>query len=142
MINKKKKKAPEHLGHKPIVSVPGYDQIDGKFAGHTDVHALSLGRAQYDNDELSLKVWRHTGERWSRQSEELPIHRNIDLSILFVKALIEGYNEQSFLVNPEQLLTSHPQIGSREDIMKYYEDNKKVLEPRLRELKRLLEEWL
>lgn len=135
-------KAPEHLTHKPIVSVANYDKIDGQYAGDTDVRALSLGRAQYDSEDLSLKVWRHTGKKWSRQSEELPIHRNIDLSILFVKALLEGYNEQSFLVRPEQSLTSHPQFGGREDVLRYYEENKQYIEPRLKELKRLLEEWL
>lgn len=136
------KKAPEDCKHKPIVSVADYDQMDGPYAGQTDVCALSLGWAQYNNDDLSLKVWRHTGEKWSRQSEELPLHRNIDLSILFVKALIEGYNEQSFLVDSNQRLTSHPQFGNREDILQYYENNKKFLEPRLKELKRLLDEWL
>lgn len=136
------KNAPEHLGHKPIVSVPDYDRIDGRFANQTNVHALSLGRAQYNNDELSLKVWRHTGKRWSRQSEELPIHRNIDLSILFVETLLGDSIEQNFLSNPEHGLKNHPRFGSREDIMKYYKDNKDILEPRLRELKRLLEALL
>ncbi|MDU7710081.1 MAG: DUF6530 family protein, partial [Clostridium sp.] len=32
--------------------------------------------------ELSAKVWRNTGEKWSRQSEELPLHRVIDLATL------------------------------------------------------------
>jgi hypothetical protein len=27
-------------------------------------------------------VWRHTGGKWSRQSEELPLHRVLDLAIL------------------------------------------------------------
>jgi hypothetical protein len=31
-------------------------------------------------------VWRYTGEKWSRQSEELPIHRVIDLTILICRA--------------------------------------------------------
>ena len=36
---------------------------------------LSLGLAQWNDrraGNISAKVWRHTGERWSRQSEELP----------------------------------------------------------------------
>ena len=103
---------------------------------------MSLGVAQYDPDEISLKVWRFVKGKWSRQSEELPIHRNLDLSILFIKTLIEGYNEQSFLVKPDQKLTSHPENGSIQDIMNYYNANKAILEPRLKELKRLLEEWL
>lgn len=27
-------------------------------------------------------MWRHTGGKWSRQSEELPLHRVLDLAIL------------------------------------------------------------
>ena len=26
--------------------------------------------------DISAKVWRHTGEKWSRQSEEMPLHRD------------------------------------------------------------------
>ena len=128
--------------HKPIVSVSDYDKIDGIYANKTDAKALSLGVAQYDPDEISLKVWRCVNGKWSRQSEELPIHRNLDLSILFIKTLIEGYNEQSFLVKPEQKLTPHLENGTIKDIMDYYKTNKSILEPRLKELKRLLEEWL
>lgn len=135
--------------HKPIVSVSDYDQIDGQYANDTDAMALSLGFAQYNkvglplkDKELALKVWRMGDRGWKRMSEELPIHRNLDLSILFIKTLIEGYNEQSFLVKPEQKLTSHPGNGSIQDIMAYYNANKNILEPRLKELKRLLEEWL
>ena len=135
--------------HKPIVSVSNYDRIDGRYAHDTDAKALSLGFAQYnklgtprDQREISLKIWRRDKRGWKRMSEEMPIHRNLDLSILFIKTLIEGYNQQSFLVSPEQKLTSHPQNGSIQEIMDYYEKNKSFLEPRLKELKRLLEEWL
>jgi hypothetical protein len=37
--------------------------------------------------ELSAKVWRNTGEKWSRQSEELPLHRVIDLATLICIAM-------------------------------------------------------
>ena len=131
--------------HKPIVSVDDYHTIDGQYANDTDAMALSLGKAQYDKTgkEISLKVWRVTNDgSWSRMSEELPIHRNLDLSILFVKTLIEGYNQQSFLITPDQKLSLHPNNGSIQDIMDYYEANKAILEPRMKELKRLLYEWL
>ena len=35
--------------------------------------------------DISAKVWRYTGEKWSRQSEELPLHRVLDLAILIVR---------------------------------------------------------
>ncbi|WP_249650981.1 DUF6530 family protein, partial [Lysinibacillus sp. D4A3_S15] len=36
--------------------------------------------------DTSAKVWRHTGGKWSRQSEELPLHRVLDLAILVCEA--------------------------------------------------------
>lgn len=70
-------KSPKHLSHKPIISVNDYDKLDALYVNHTDVKALSIGEAQYDGNYISLKVWRKPNNRWSRQSEELPIHRNI-----------------------------------------------------------------
>ncbi|CAM1346782.1 DUF6530 family protein [Tenacibaculum insulae] len=80
-------KTPKKLKHKPIVSVNDYDKIDGKYKNNTDAKALSLGKAQYDNNEISLKIWRNVNSKWSRQSEELPLHRNLDLTILLLDVL-------------------------------------------------------
>ena len=65
-----------NLKHKPVIVVEDYDQVDGRNALHTDAKGLSLGLAQWNDRgkvDISGKVWRHTGEKWSRQSEELPI---------------------------------------------------------------------
>ncbi|MFR0656615.1 DUF6530 family protein, partial [Pantoea sp. SIMBA_079] len=78
-------KIPAHLKHKPIIQVENYDRIDGPYADETDAMGLSVGIAQWNTagwTELSAKVWRNTGEKWSRQSEELPLHRVIDLATL------------------------------------------------------------
>lgn len=69
---------PTHLAHKPLCSIP-YATHDGKSKDDSDAIYLSLGRAQWYSGDLSLKVLRHTGARWSRQSEELPVHRAVDL---------------------------------------------------------------
>ncbi|MFZ5817718.1 MAG: DUF6530 family protein [Bacillota bacterium] len=74
---------PVNLAHKPVFAVEGYDAIDGPYAGNTDAQHLSIGLAQWNTAEISLKVWRHTGEKWSRQSEELPPHRVVDLALLY-----------------------------------------------------------
>ena len=50
--------SPKHLKHKPIISVNDYDKIDAQYRKNTDVRALSIGKAQYDEDEISLKVCR------------------------------------------------------------------------------------
>ncbi|MPN34273.1 hypothetical protein SDC9_181766 [bioreactor metagenome] len=58
-------------------------------AYHSDAKGLSLGLAQWNDRgkvDISAKVWRYTGEKWSRQSEELPFHRVIDLAILVCRA--------------------------------------------------------
>ena len=68
-------KAPTHLGHFPIVVINDYNVIDEKVTGDTDAEALSIGLAQYNRNDISAKIFRHTGNMWSRQSEEMPLHR-------------------------------------------------------------------
>jgi hypothetical protein len=78
-------KIPTTLKHKPVIVSENYENIDGRYAYNTDAKGLSLGLAQWNDRgkvEISAKVWRYTGEKWSRQSEELPLHRVIDLAIL------------------------------------------------------------
>lgn len=82
-------KIPNHLRHKPVIILEEYEAIDGKNQGGSDAKGLSLGLAQWNdrrNIEISAKVWRHTESKWSRQSEELPLHRVLDLAILICKA--------------------------------------------------------
>ena len=130
-------KSPKHLSHKPLVSVNDYDKVDGMYRNNTDAKALSIGYAQWDNNELSMKVWRKR-KRWSPQSEELPLHRNLDLTILLLHVLFdEAPNPDSFLVKAKTLF-SEDQEGGIEEIKKYYQKNKSFLEPRLKELRELL----
>jgi hypothetical protein len=82
-------KIPTVLKHKPVIISENYENIDGKNAFHSDAKGLTLGLAQWNDRgkvDISAKVWRYTGEKWSRQSEELPLHRVLDLAILIVKA--------------------------------------------------------
>lgn len=81
-------KIPTELKHKPVIVSEDYDLIDGRNAPNTDAKGLSLGLAQWNergNLEISAKIWRYTGEKWSRQSEEMPLHRVLDLAILICK---------------------------------------------------------
>ena len=71
-------KIPTTLKHKPVIAVENYENVDGRYAYNTDAKGLSLGLAQWNDRgkvDISAKVWRYTGEKWSRQSEELPLHR-------------------------------------------------------------------
>lgn len=81
-------KIPTTLKHKPVIVVENYENVDGRSAYHSDAKGLSLGLAQWNDRgkvDISAKVWRYTGEKWSRQSEELPLHRVIDLAILICR---------------------------------------------------------
>ncbi len=79
---------PTTLKHKPVIIVENYGNVDGRQAYSSEAKGLSLGLAQWNDRgkvEISAKVWRYTGEKWSRQSEELPLHRVLDLAILVCK---------------------------------------------------------
>lgn len=81
-------KIPTTLKHKPVIVVENYEQVDGRYAYKSDAKGISLGLAQWNDRgklDISAKVWRHTGEKWSRQSEELPLHRALDLAILICR---------------------------------------------------------
>jgi len=131
--------APRHLLHKPIIAVNDYDKIDGIYASKSDAKALSIGQAQYDEDQISVKVFRHTGNKWSRQSEELPMHRALDLAILIIMGIFgdpvstvvhSSLNEE--IIDPDRW----------HEIKEYYNNNRKHLQPRLEEIKSLLDRVL
>ena len=103
-------KIPVTLKHKPVIVSEDYENIDGRYARHSDTQGLSLGLAQWNDRgrvDISAKVWRYTGEKWSRQSEELPLHRVLDLALLVCRSLQyfrEAYKKPG-LYDPQ-----HPQI--------------------------------
>lgn len=92
-------KIPSELKHKPVIVSENYERVDGRKAPDSDAKGLSLGLAQWNERgkvDISAKVWRHTGGKWSRQSEELPLHRVLDLAILIVKTrkvFLERYHK-------------------------------------------------
>ena len=82
-------KIPTTLKHKPVIVSENYENVDGRYAYDSDAKGLSLGLAQWNDRgkvDISAKVWRHTGGKWSRQSEEMPLHRVLDLAILVCRA--------------------------------------------------------
>ena len=115
-----KMKIPATLKHKPVIVSENYENIDGRNAYHSDAKGLSVGLAQWNDRgkvELSAKVWRHTGGKWSRQSEELPLHRVIDLAILVCRMRLhfrEAYRYEK-LYDPEN--PTIDRIGLQGDAM-------------------------
>ncbi len=103
-------KIPVDLKHKPVIISEEYDRIDGRLARNTDTKGLSLGLAQWNDRgrvDISAKIWRHTGEKWSRQSEELPFHRVLDLAILICKTKL--FFQEEYYQKPRDYM-AEPQL--------------------------------
>lgn len=113
-------KIPTSLKHKPVIVCENYENVDGKYAYHSDAKGISLGLAQWNDRgklDISAKVWRHTGGKWSRQSEELPLHRVLDLAILVLRAQLhfqEAYRYEK-LYDPENPVIDR--VGLQGDAM-------------------------
>jgi hypothetical protein len=112
---------PTTLKHKPVIVSENYENVDGRYARDTDAKGLSLGLAQWNDRgkvDISAKVWRHTGGKWSRQSEELPLHRVLDLAIFVCRAR-QYFSEEAYrhehLHDPETPLIER--IGLQGDAM-------------------------
>ncbi|MBM7563441.1 DUF6530 family protein [Paenibacillus sacheonensis] len=126
-------KIPTTLKHKPVIVSENYEQIDGRYANHSDAKGLSLGLAQWNDRgkiDISAKVWRYTGEKWSRQSEELPLHRVLDLAILVSRSILHFQDAYRFkdLYDPEQPVLDR--VGLQGDAMtiSVCTDNEKIKE--------------
>ena len=96
-------KVPTHLLHKPIYAVTNYPEADGIYKEGTDVQCLSLGKAQWSKNEFvpSVKVLRHTGKKWSRQSEETTLTRAMDLATLILKVFGNIHEGKSLEFSPD-----------------------------------------
>lgn len=113
-------KIPKTLKHKPVIVSEDYENIDGRKAYKTDAKGLSLGLAQWNDRgklDVSAKVWRYTGEKWSRQSEELPMHRVLDLAILICRSCMYFQDAYRYpkLYDPDKPLIDR--IGLQGDAM-------------------------
>lgn len=122
-----KDKIPMYLTHKPIVGVE-YSEKDA-FAG--DAKYLSIGRSTWNSEDLSAKIWRwaENGERWSRQSEEIPLWRVLDLSRLLIATIT---NQKSSLDN--ELINA----DDEEFLKSYINENIELYAPRIKELSNLI----
>ncbi len=118
---------PQHLTHKPIVETTNYKEKDEKFYNDaTDMVNLSLGYATFNPKEISAKVWRQDkNSKFNRQSQELALHRVLDLASLIIDNLkskpIKGAGN---IVNTDK----------QEDIDNFYKVNKTEIDTRIDEL--------
>ena len=71
------KEVPMHLSHKPVVACD-YQELNKRLGNFdsSDSKFLSVGHAQWNQNDLSVKVFRKGNSgRWSAQSEEVPAWR-------------------------------------------------------------------
>lgn len=126
-------KIPTTLKHKPVIVSENYENVDGRYAYDSDAKGLSLGLAQWNDRgkvDISAKVWRHTGEKWSRQSEELPLHRVLDLAILACRARLHFREAYRYEKLYDENNTTIDRIGLQGDAMtiSVCTDNEKINE--------------
>ncbi len=121
------KEIPTWLRHKPIVSVD-YKEKDA-YAG--DAMFLSIGKSTWNPEDVSAKIWRwaENGSRWSRQSEELPLWRVLDLTKLLISTIT---GQQSSL--GEVFISEN----DRDFLQSYLQDNMALYIPRMNEISDLL----
>lgn len=104
---------PTYLKHKPVIVAENYENVDGRMAYKSDAKGLSLGLAQWNDRgklEVSAKIWRYTGEKWSRQSEEMPLHRVLDLAMLICKT--KKYFQETAYLHAKLYDADNPQIDN------------------------------
>lgn len=130
-------KIPTHLKHVPLVKLEDYDKIDGPYASNSDAKGLSIGFAQWNGaagTDISAKVWRYTGNKWSRQSEELPVHRVLDLATLVCSAIQYATNGHQLPTTTDfnVSLTNDDDTDRHVRVMEQqFTDNKEILDASL-----------
>lgn len=125
-MDNKRKTAPHWLSHKPVISVD-YEGQDGN-AG--DAKFLSIGRSTWNKEDYSAKVWRQNGSGYySRQSEELPLWRVLDLATLIAAAINGRKSSLDEIVQDKEF---EPALRD------YLAENMEILAPRLEALSEML----
>jgi len=127
---------PTHLKHKPLIAVD-YQQKDYDNTGVGDSEYLSLGLAQWDKEgkDVAAKIFRRTSNdgRWSRQSEELPFCRVLDLAI-FIIDTFKGSGMAGAYFGNELINNDNQKI-----IEEYFNKNRRFYENQINELKKIID---
>lgn len=143
------KKIPTHLSHIPVIMLENYQAIDGVFAHNTDAQGLSVGVAQWNGagyTDFSAKIWRFAydennpkGGRWSRQSEEIPLHRTLDLASLVCASIYYAKNENGeFPSDCDYDLSKSNDAHHQELLKQFLEKNDEYLQTSLKRLAKLV----
>lgn len=128
LLNMSHSTAPRR-SHWPVLTAD-YKKID-ESSGYGDAHFLDIGQSTWNKEDYSAKIWRWAeyGQRWSRQGEEIPLSRVLDLAILVVSAITGRPSSlQEFVQNEEQ----------KDAMSSYLTENMQLLGPKIDELRRIL----
>lgn len=121
--------APENKKHTPVLTVD-YEDIDRK-AGYGDATHMDIGQSTWSTGEFSAKIWRFSEGRISRQSEELPLTRVLDMAILVSSAI----------VGKKSKLNAFYQNSELKDALENFitENSQEFFTPKLNELRNILQ---
>lgn len=114
-LEEAKMKIPQNLQHRPFFVLP-YRTYDGPYEDDTDAEFLSIGLAQWDNSDVSVKVLRYdiNNNKWSRQSEEVPINRSIDMT-LWISIVLFGIDEKSSIIDKNTFFQQTKSLSISQD---------------------------
>jgi len=134
---------PTSLAHKPIFAIP-YLQFDGMYADNSDCQYLSIGLAQWDNESVSMKTMRFSNGKWSRQSEELPLHRVIDSTSFLAKVLFDNNDniveiERKTFINQNSAIQVESENINKDKFDKFLTHNDDLLKERFNSLYNILD---
>ena len=128
-----KLKIPRNLKHKPIVY---WDIQNEKEEISTDAKFISLGYASWNHDDFSVKIFRKPNKRWSRQSEEIPPQRLLNLSLFLISKIFEEelcFENEGVLENTDALNNYLAQFRDSTSIKQIF----KILAKHIKEIKDL-----
>ena len=128
---------PKHLSHKPIIGL--YYELIDQLAGSGDAKFLSIGISQWDEKDISAKIFRRTWEegRWSPQSEEMPFWRVLDLAQMVIATLL-GKNS---LLGEESVSEGEEEQKRDKKILEgFLKENAHLYADRMKAIKELLED--
>jgi len=129
---------PTWLNHRPILACD-YQELNKTVVDrdYDDAKFISVGRAQYDNDDLSVKMFRWSGKRWSRQSEEVPIQRLPFMMAMMLNAIyrVQHKNQKRFKSDMDERLVMPEDLDFMGDCFDAY---KELINRGLKEVKDLI----
>jgi hypothetical protein len=145
--NSNKPPLPEHLSHKPLfaISYEGFDEYTNRENG-TDVAFISVGLPEFNEEGgrehqvSSVKIFRHSGLRWSRQSEEIPSARLVDAAIVLALSLDANSNtiKAGTFVGQEEDEQAHDRRNT--NTPRFLETYQKRVKRRLQKLSKILKD--